>query len=191
MHRFRSVIYAMDAAGDLLFCERIVNDPLRLLEVVSAAGEGAEVVIDATYGGYWAVDLLASGEQPRNGGKARSECQHPLLEGHDSGNACFEMTCTSATTSSTSAPRSRSFSARRPATSVRSASRSRSRFLGLIQPECVTTVLFLLRFVRAQTTPHARLDVLRRLSSTGSRVPAGAVLGFKAAGVVGALGPSV
>jgi hypothetical protein len=26
--------------------------------MVSAAGEGAEVVIEATYGWYWAVDLL-------------------------------------------------------------------------------------------------------------------------------------
>ena len=29
-----------------------------MLEVVSAAGAGAEVVIEATYGWYWAVDLL-------------------------------------------------------------------------------------------------------------------------------------
>ncbi len=41
-----------------MFCERIDNDALRLLEVVSAAGDGAEVVIEATYGWYWAVDLL-------------------------------------------------------------------------------------------------------------------------------------
>ena len=39
LHRRRSVIYAMDADGEQLFCERIDNDPLRLLEVVSAAGE--------------------------------------------------------------------------------------------------------------------------------------------------------
>jgi hypothetical protein len=58
LHRRRSVIYAMDAEGERLFCERIDNDALRLLEVVSAAGEGAEVVIEATYGWYWAVDLL-------------------------------------------------------------------------------------------------------------------------------------
>jgi len=51
LHRRRSVIYAMDAEGDKLFCERIDNDALRLLEVVSAAGEDAEVVIEATYGG--------------------------------------------------------------------------------------------------------------------------------------------
>ena len=59
LHRRRSVIYAMDAQGERLFCERIANDSLRLLEVVSAAGENAEVVIEATYGWYWAVDLLA------------------------------------------------------------------------------------------------------------------------------------
>jgi hypothetical protein len=58
LHRRRSVIYAMDADGDRLFCERITNDPMRLLEVVSAAGLSAEVVIEATYGWYWAVDLL-------------------------------------------------------------------------------------------------------------------------------------
>ena len=56
--RRRSVIYAMDAAGERLFCERISNDALPLLEVVSAAGETAEVVVEATYGWYWAVDLL-------------------------------------------------------------------------------------------------------------------------------------
>src|SRR3954465_14907655 len=58
LHRRHSVIYAMDAEGERLFCDRIDNESLRLLEVVSAAGEGAEVVIEATYGWYWAVDLL-------------------------------------------------------------------------------------------------------------------------------------
>jgi transposase len=58
LHRRRPVIYGMDAGGERLFCERIANEPARLLEVVSAAGVGAEVVIEATYGWYWAVDLL-------------------------------------------------------------------------------------------------------------------------------------
>src|SRR6266496_6684361 len=58
LHRRRSVIYAMNAEGDKLFCERIDNDSLRLLEVVSHAGADADVVIEATYGWYWAVDLL-------------------------------------------------------------------------------------------------------------------------------------
>jgi transposase len=58
MHRRRSVIYTMNAEGNKLDCVRIANDPLRLLETVSEAGSDAEVVIEATYGWYWAVDLL-------------------------------------------------------------------------------------------------------------------------------------
>jgi hypothetical protein len=42
LHRRRSVIYAMSSEGDKLFCERIANEPMRLLEVVCGAGEGAE-----------------------------------------------------------------------------------------------------------------------------------------------------
>jgi len=37
LHRRRSVIYAMNAEGDKLFCERIGNESMRLLEVVCAA----------------------------------------------------------------------------------------------------------------------------------------------------------
>jgi transposase len=58
LHRRRSVIYRMDAEGEKLECVRIANDPLSLLEEVSKAGSEAEVVIEATYGWYWAVDLL-------------------------------------------------------------------------------------------------------------------------------------
>src|SRR3954447_12703890 len=57
-HRRRSVIFIMDAAGAKLSCVRIANDPVRMLEEVSKAGDDAEVVIEATYGWYWAVDLL-------------------------------------------------------------------------------------------------------------------------------------
>jgi transposase len=58
LHRRRSVIYSMDADGEKLDCVRIANDPLTLLETVSKTGSDAEVVIEATYGWYWAVDLL-------------------------------------------------------------------------------------------------------------------------------------
>jgi transposase len=58
LHRRRSVIYTMDADGARVDCVRIANDPLTLLEMVSTAGSDAEVVIEATYGWYWAVDLL-------------------------------------------------------------------------------------------------------------------------------------
>jgi transposase len=58
LHRRRSVIYTMDGDGERLDCVRIANDPMTLLEVVGKAGPEAEVVIEATYGWYWAVDLL-------------------------------------------------------------------------------------------------------------------------------------
>jgi len=58
LHRRRSVIFTMDAEGNRLGCKRIANDPQALLETVLEHGAGPEVVIEATYGWYWAVDLL-------------------------------------------------------------------------------------------------------------------------------------
>jgi transposase len=60
LHRRRSVIYAMDAAGKKLSCVRIANEPITLARTVADAVDGrdAEVVVEACYGWYWAVDLL-------------------------------------------------------------------------------------------------------------------------------------
>jgi transposase len=58
LHRRRSVIFIMNSAGERLSCVRIANEPVRLLEEVSKAGDDAEVVVEATYGWYWAVDVL-------------------------------------------------------------------------------------------------------------------------------------
>jgi transposase len=58
LHRRRSVIFVMNDAGEKLSCVRIANEPVRLLEEVARAGDNAEVVVEATYGWYWAVDLL-------------------------------------------------------------------------------------------------------------------------------------
>ena len=58
LHRRRSVIYRMDAAGEKLDCVRIDNDPVRFAEEVANATPGSDVVIEATYGWYWAADLL-------------------------------------------------------------------------------------------------------------------------------------
>jgi hypothetical protein len=58
LHRRRSVIFIMSDAGERLSCVRIAHEPVRLLEEVAKAGEDAEVVIEATYGWYWAVDVL-------------------------------------------------------------------------------------------------------------------------------------
>jgi transposase len=58
LHRRRSVIYTMNAEGEKVSCVRIANDPVALSLAVADAGDDADVVIEATYGWYWAVDLL-------------------------------------------------------------------------------------------------------------------------------------
>src|SRR3984957_8464479 len=58
LHRRRSVIVRKDAAGELIETLQIDNDPLVLAEVIGRAGESPEVVLEATYGWYWAADVL-------------------------------------------------------------------------------------------------------------------------------------
>ena len=57
-HRRRSVIVRMDKAGEVLSVVRVENDPLKIAAAVEAAGPSPEVVIEATYGWYWVVDML-------------------------------------------------------------------------------------------------------------------------------------
>jgi transposase len=57
-HRRRSVVVQVGASGDRLSVSRIDNSPAALAAAVSAAGDHPEVVIEATYGWYWAVDVL-------------------------------------------------------------------------------------------------------------------------------------
>jgi transposase len=57
-HRRRSVIVRLSAEGERLGLHRIVNDPFELAGVLALCGDAPEVVIEATYGWYWAVDLL-------------------------------------------------------------------------------------------------------------------------------------
>jgi hypothetical protein len=59
LHRRRSVIVRKDASGKLLESVQIDNNPIALAEVVTRAGEAPEVVLEATYGWYWAADVLA------------------------------------------------------------------------------------------------------------------------------------
>jgi transposase len=59
-HRRRSVIVRLNAAGEKLAVHRMANDPLAIAAVVAEAGPEAEVVLEATYGWYWIVDLLQS-----------------------------------------------------------------------------------------------------------------------------------
>jgi transposase len=58
LHRRRSVIVRMTQAGEHLETVRIDNDPLTLGLEIAKAGEAPEVVLEATYGWYWAVDVL-------------------------------------------------------------------------------------------------------------------------------------
>jgi transposase len=57
-HRRRSVIVRLNAAGARLGVVRVANDPFELADAMRDAGESPVVVIEATYGWYWAVDLL-------------------------------------------------------------------------------------------------------------------------------------
>jgi transposase len=59
LHRRRSVIVQMSPEGERLGVARIDNDPFELARQVASWGESPEVVLEATYGWYWAVDVLA------------------------------------------------------------------------------------------------------------------------------------
>jgi transposase len=60
LHRRRSVICRTDQHGNVLEAVRISNDPQLLAQVMTRAGEQPEVVLEATYGWYWAADLLTT-----------------------------------------------------------------------------------------------------------------------------------
>jgi transposase len=71
LHRRRSVIVRTTAAGESLEAVRIINDLDSLAAVLGRAGEAPEVVLEATYGWYWAVDALQAGG-------AQVHLAHPL-----------------------------------------------------------------------------------------------------------------
>ena len=59
LHRRRSVIVQRSTEGETLAVTQVMNDDVvAFAKAVSAAGEHPEVVIEACYGWYWAVDLL-------------------------------------------------------------------------------------------------------------------------------------
>jgi transposase len=58
LHRRRSVVVRKNAAGEVLSKVRIDNSPLALAQAVAAAGPEPEVVLEATFGWYWAADVL-------------------------------------------------------------------------------------------------------------------------------------
>jgi len=60
LHRRRSVIVQMTPDGQRIGpAVRIDNDPFELARQVALWGESPQVVLEATYGWYWAADVLA------------------------------------------------------------------------------------------------------------------------------------
>jgi transposase len=58
LHRRRSVLVRMTEDGRKLETVRIANSPAELRKVIARAGENPRVVVEATYGWYWAADVL-------------------------------------------------------------------------------------------------------------------------------------
>ncbi|MDH6125507.1 IS110 family transposase [Kitasatospora sp. GP82] len=58
LHRRRSVIVRQTDQGELLETVRIDNDPVALALQIAKAGPDLDVVLEATYGWYWAADVL-------------------------------------------------------------------------------------------------------------------------------------
>ena len=59
LHRRRSVLVRMTPDGKRLDKVQITNSPEELRREIARAGEHPKVVLEATYGWYWAADTLA------------------------------------------------------------------------------------------------------------------------------------
>lgn len=60
------MVVPMDEGGEKLATVRVDNDPVALGVALAEAGPNPELALEATYGWYWAVDLLqASGAMIR------------------------------------------------------------------------------------------------------------------------------
>jgi transposase len=72
LHRRRSVVVVLNGDGDRLSWSRFENTPANLAaEIVAAGGPSAEVAMEATWGWYWAADVIAECG-------ARLHLAHPL-----------------------------------------------------------------------------------------------------------------
>jgi transposase len=60
LHRRRSVLVRMTEDGRKLGTVRIINSAAALRAEIARAGENPRVVLEATYGWYWAADTLAA-----------------------------------------------------------------------------------------------------------------------------------
>jgi transposase len=62
LHKRRSVIVRMTRDGERIGRPvRIDSDPFELAGQIASWGEAPEVVLEATYGWYWAADVLTDG----------------------------------------------------------------------------------------------------------------------------------
>jgi hypothetical protein len=59
LHRHRSVLVRMTEDGRRLGTARITNSPQELRREIARAGKSPRVVLEGTYGWYWAADALA------------------------------------------------------------------------------------------------------------------------------------
>jgi transposase len=71
LHRRRSVLVRMTGDGRKLGTTRITNSPAALRRAIAEAGQAPRVVLEATYGWYWAADVLEAAE-------AEVHLAHPL-----------------------------------------------------------------------------------------------------------------
>ncbi len=71
LHRRRSVLVRMTPDGRKLETTRITNSPAELRRAIARAGRHPRVVLEATYGWYWAADTLAAAG-------AKVHLAHPL-----------------------------------------------------------------------------------------------------------------
>lgn len=71
MHRRRSVVVILEEDGTKVSSTRIENSPPALAAAVGEAGTAPEVVLEATWGWYWAADVLEETG-------ARVHLAHPL-----------------------------------------------------------------------------------------------------------------
>jgi len=60
LHRRRSVLVRMTEDGRRLGTARFANSPAELRAQIARAGKSPQVVLEATYGWYWAADTLAA-----------------------------------------------------------------------------------------------------------------------------------
>jgi hypothetical protein len=61
LHRRRSVVVVLNENGDRVSWCRIDNTPDNLTgEIVAAGGADAEVAMEATWGWYWAADVITA-----------------------------------------------------------------------------------------------------------------------------------